>query len=160
MVDDEVDPGADAVRTFVERDPARMALDVLLSRAGAAATRHRQRAAVTHGATATGLALLGVLVEDNELSHRDLAARLGITPATLTPVVDALEAVGEVRRVRDGEDRRIVRLVIMDAGTARWASTAGAVAKRAQAALPRLSRRDEAVVRTYLAAVLTATGER
>jgi len=152
--------GGSPGRLFVDRDPARMPLEALLPRAGAAVARHQQRVAAAHGVSPTALGVLGVLAGRNGLSHRDLAGCLGVSPATLTPVVDVLEQTGDVRRERDGEDRRIVRLVLTDAGAQRWTTTADAVARTAAAALPRPSTQDEALVRAYLTAVLAALDER
>jgi MarR family transcriptional regulator for hemolysin len=48
----------------------------------------------------------------------DLAKSLGIEGATLTRHLDALEEAGLVRRRRDPEDRRAVRLELTDEGRA------------------------------------------
>lgn len=152
-----VEPGPDgaAWTLFAERDPALMPLAALLPRVGAALARHQQRVAAAHGVTPTALGVLGVLVRDDRLSHRELAGRLGVTPATLTAVVDALEAADEVRRTRDRDDRRIVRLGITGAGRERWAAVSGEVA-RALPGVPGVAPEDEATVRRYLVAVLAA----
>jgi DNA-binding MarR family transcriptional regulator len=42
-----------------------------------------------------------------KLTGKDLAARLKVTPATLIPLLDRLEAQGYVRRVPDLVDRRL-----------------------------------------------------
>lgn len=69
-------------------------------------------------------------------THSDLAARCMITPATLTGVVSTLEKAGYVGRERDTADRRVVWLVITDAGTAR----AKEIGERATAANEELVR--------------------
>jgi DNA-binding MarR family transcriptional regulator len=43
-------------------------------------------------------------------SSRELAGRLGVTPGTLVPLVDRLEALGYLRRVPDHADRRLTWL--------------------------------------------------
>jgi DNA-binding MarR family transcriptional regulator len=109
-------------------DPAPEPLDRLLVRAGLALQRFTRRAAAAHGLSATALDVLGALVEHDELSHRDLAGVLRLTPATLTPVLDALEAAGALARVRDGADRRVVRVSISEEGRQRYAAAATGVA--------------------------------
>jgi DNA-binding MarR family transcriptional regulator len=63
-------------------------------------------------------------------THTQLAQRCLITPATLTGVVSTLEKAGCVRRERDQEDRRVVWLLLTDAGRER----AAAITDRAVAA--------------------------
>ena len=140
-------------------DPAPPPLEVLLERVGAAVGRHRRRIAAAHGLTPTALAVLAALGGADAHdpggdpfrgpSHRELAGRLGLSPATLTPVLDALESAGEVRRERDRTDRRVVRLHRTPAGRARLVRTPPA----------RLPQPDPAVapaVRAWLLAVLAA----
>jgi len=50
------------------------------------------------------------------LSGRDLAARLGVGPSAVTPLVDRLVEHGLVRREEDRTDRRITRLLVTDQG--------------------------------------------
>lgn len=50
---------------------------------------------------------LSLLRMCGRLTGKDLAARLHVTPATLIPMVDRLEAHGYVRRVPDQVDRRL-----------------------------------------------------
>jgi DNA-binding MarR family transcriptional regulator len=131
-------------------------LPALLARTGTALGRFRNAVTAGDGLTTTALGALGVLAHTDGLSHRELAAELGVTPATVTPVVDGLEREGSVRRERDPADRRIVRLRITAPGRRRLA----AAQERAEAVyrdrLPRPSAEEEAVVRRYLLAVLDA----
>lgn len=142
-------------------DPAQPPLEVLLERVGAAVGRHRRRIAAAHGLTPTGLAVLaslgGLGATDPDVagggcpapSHRELAGRLGLSPATLTPVLDALESAGEVRRERDRTDRRVVRLHRTPAGRARLARTP-------PARLPQPDPEVAPAVRAWLLTVLAA----
>jgi DNA-binding MarR family transcriptional regulator len=52
-------------------------------------------------------------------THSDLAGRCMITPATLTGIVSTLEKAGYVRRERDTADRRVVWLLLTEAGATR-----------------------------------------
>jgi DNA-binding MarR family transcriptional regulator len=63
------------------------------------------------------LAML-VLWEHDELSVKDLAARLGLDSATLTPILKRLESVGYVRRVRGVLDERLVLIHLTENGQA------------------------------------------
>lgn len=109
---------------------------MLLVRAGREVDRRRRAVAAEHGLSATALAVLQALPDAAGTSHRDLAGALGLTPATLTPVVDALDADGLVARERDLRDRRVVRIALTAAGRDRAAVAAGAVARDVAAWLP------------------------
>jgi DNA-binding MarR family transcriptional regulator len=126
-------------------------LEALLPRVGAAVGRHRQRVAARHGLTPTALDVLSALGTDRAPSHRELARRLRLSPATLTPVLDALEAAGDLLRERDPVDRRVVRLRRTAAGGQRVAA-----ATRAGPRLPRPAPEIEPAVRSYLLTVLAA----
>jgi DNA-binding MarR family transcriptional regulator len=140
----------------VDRELGQEPLEVLLSRVGAAVTRHRRRRAARHGLTPTAIAVLAALDAGTgpgpaaAPSHRELAGRLGLSPATLTPVVDALEAAGEIRRERDRTDRRVVRLHPTAAGRAHLAGA------QSPSSLPRPAPEIEPALRDYLLAVLAA----
>jgi DNA-binding MarR family transcriptional regulator len=127
---------------------------VLLTRAGEAAGRVHRRAAAGHGLTSTSMGVLDELSRrTGGTSHRELAGRLGITPATLTPVVDALADSGALARERDPVDRRVVRLSITPHGRERLAAAAVAVAGAVRARIPAMP----PAVREYLLAVLEET---
>jgi DNA-binding MarR family transcriptional regulator len=125
-------------------------LEVLLPRVGAAVARHRRRLTARHGLTPTAVEVLAALDCDAS-SQRDLAARVGLSPATLTPVLDALEGAGHVRRERDRNDRRFARLHRTSSGQERLAA-----ATRGHARLPRPAPEHEPAIRAYLLAVLAA----
>jgi len=126
-------------------------LEALLPRVGAAVARRRRTLAARHGVTATAVDVLDALDAGDSPSHRELAARIGLSPATITPVLDRLEAAGEIRRERDTGDRRVVRVHRTAAGTARLSGAAGR-----EAWLPEPAPELEAAVRAWLLAVLAA----
>jgi MarR family transcriptional regulator, organic hydroperoxide resistance regulator len=126
-------------------------LEVLLPRVGAAVARHHRRLAARHGLTPTAIGVLAALDRDDAPSHRELAGRLGLSPATLTPVLDALEADGRIRRDRDAADRRVVRLRRTAAGRQRLAAAGDHLPP-----LPLPSPEHEPALRAYLLAVLAA----
>ena len=126
-------------------------LEMLLPRVGAAVARHHRRLAARHGLTPTAAAVLAALDTGDAPSQRDLAARVGLSPSTITPVLDRLEAAAEIRRERDPVDRRVVRVHRTAAGAARLAGAA-----TSGPGLPRPAPEIEADVRTWLLAVLAA----
>ncbi|MFF5174365.1 MarR family winged helix-turn-helix transcriptional regulator [Micromonospora sp. NPDC000089] len=70
-----------------------------------------------HGLTAAGMRVLFVLHRLGEATHREVAERCMVRPATLTGIVDTLERDGFVQRRRDDADRRTVRLALTDEGS-------------------------------------------
>lgn len=133
-------------RTPVATGPS---LADLLARAGAAVVAERRRRAAEHGTSATALAVL-VLARDDGLAQRELAARAGVAPATLTPVLDALTECGDVVRARDPDDRRVQRVAL----TARGRGRLHAASAAAGPGLPDLPEGHAAAVREYLVAVI------
>ncbi|MFC4913529.1 MarR family winged helix-turn-helix transcriptional regulator [Actinomadura gamaensis] len=72
-----------------------------------------------HGMTPAGFFLLRLLHNSEEgLRAGEAARRLGVTPATLTSVVNTLERDGYVERRRDPGDRRAVLLHATEGGVA------------------------------------------
>ncbi len=59
-----------------------------------------------------------VLWERDDVSVRELGERLHLDSGTLTPLLKRLEEAGTVRRRRDPEDERVVRIALTDAGRA------------------------------------------
>lgn len=145
---------------WFEADPGLMPLGKLLSWTGHALSRYYQRTVATHGLTSTSIGVLGVLAHaDTGVSHRELAAHLGLTPATLTPVVDTLEATGELTRERDLTDRRVVRLSITPLGRSRLVEAFGHVALTFRERMPHPPAEQHAIIRAYLLAVLAAVSD-
>ncbi|MDQ3946741.1 MAG: MarR family transcriptional regulator [Actinomycetota bacterium] len=82
------------------------------------------------GASLPAWGVLSCAIEEEGLSQRQLAERMGIEAATLTRHLDRLEADGLVVRHRDGDDRRILRVVPTPAARdlhARMAAVAGSL---------------------------------
>lgn len=146
-------------QAFFERRPELMPLPKLLTWAGTAVSRRFQQLVAGHGLSSTALGVLGVLGHHDAISHRELAGHLNLTPATLTPVVDALEEAGELRRHRDGADRRVVRLSLTAAGRTRLLTAFTQVATEFGARIPHPPPEHEEIIRGYLVAVLAAVAE-
>lgn len=83
-------------------------------------------------------------------THADLARRLWIKPASLTGIVDALERSGYVRRERDEADRRVVWLVLTDAGRGRVREVGAHVRRELVDPVNRTTPEREAIIRDYL----------
>lgn len=132
--------------------PASLPLERLVVRAGRELQRVTERAAAGAGVSVTGMGVLAVLEEYGPLSHRDLAGHVRVSPATLTPVVDALEASGALTRERDRADRRIVRAAVTPYGRRLRAAAATAVQREVGQRLPRPE--SVSVVREFLQAVV------
>ncbi|MFR9776956.1 MarR family winged helix-turn-helix transcriptional regulator [Micromonospora sp. MS34] len=89
----------------------------LISIAGHIVEQHWGRyLAEHHGLTSAGMRVLLVLVRAGDSTHREMAERCFVRPATLTGIVDTLERDGFVTRKRDPNDRRSVQLTLTDKG--------------------------------------------
>lgn len=62
--------------------------------------------------------VLMILARAGDSTHREMAERCFVRPATLTGIVDTLERDGFVSRQRDPQDRRSVQLTLTDKGRA------------------------------------------
>lgn len=65
-----------------------------------------------------------VLWEQDDLTVNEIGARLGLDSGTLTPLLKRLEAGGRIKRRRDREDERQVRVTLTRAGRALKAAAA------------------------------------
>lgn len=71
-----------------------------------------------YGVTAAQLDVLVYLHAGRDPEQRDLQAMLGISGATLTRLLDALEGKGLVRREVAPDDARVKRAILTEAGLA------------------------------------------
>lgn len=89
----------------------------LLAIAGHVVEQHWGRyLAEHHGLTSAGMRVLFILSRVGDTTHREVAERCFVRPATLTGIVDTLERDGFVERRRDAADRRTVQLTLTDKG--------------------------------------------
>ncbi|MCU6497699.1 MarR family transcriptional regulator [Rugamonas sp. A1-17] len=70
------------------------------------------------GLTYTQYVTIICLWEEDRQTVKGLSEKLFLEPSTLTPMLKRLEAMGYVRRERDTEDERSVRVSLTDAGRA------------------------------------------
>jgi DNA-binding MarR family transcriptional regulator len=74
-----------------------------------------------------------------ECSARELADNTDLTPATITQMLDHLEAAGLVKRTRSAEDRRVVLSALTERGAAVVAERQSEMEPRWRAALAEFS---------------------
>ncbi len=74
-----------------------------------------------------------------ERSARELAEHADLSPATVTQMLDHLEAAGLVKRTRSDEDRRVVLSALTERGTTVVAERQALMEPRWQAALAEFS---------------------
>ena len=72
----------------------------------------------SHGLSVARMRLLGELAFHGPLRMNELAYEMGVTPRTMTTMVDALDREGLVARRPDPNDRRAVVVMLTDAGAA------------------------------------------
>lgn len=69
-----------------------------------------------HGIPLSHVQVLSMLSETGSMSVSEISHRLGIAKPNITPLVDRLIEDKLVDRIRDTQDRRVVNVVILDAG--------------------------------------------
>jgi DNA-binding MarR family transcriptional regulator len=100
-----------------ERAELAMAFIAAVRKTGSLMQLMSQAAADRIGINATDLNCLNILSFSGQLTAGELARATGLTTASITGVVDRLEAAGFVRRERDAADRRRV-VIHLDADKA------------------------------------------
>ena len=93
-------------------------ISFLIGKAGQQVARRAREKLAAHGVTPTQYAILKVLWERDGLSGAELTGRLLIDSATVTGVVDRLQAAGLLERRPHGEDRRVHSLCLTGPGQA------------------------------------------
>lgn len=113
-----------------------------------------QRFAVQQGLNRTDVRALVAIMDAARRGEALTAGRLGeaveLRSASVTALIDRLERVGHVRRVRDPEDRRRVELEMSDAAMAAGAAHFGGLQRDLVAAMASYSAEQLEVVRSFL----------
>ena len=137
----------------MEGDP-RQELALLLRRLTVELDAVGQRFAQEHGLNRTDVRALVAIMDaarrGEALTAGGLGAAVALQSASVTALVDRLEKVGHVRRVRDPEDRRRVALEMSDAAMAAGAEHFGGLARDLSAAMAGYTDEELAVVRRFL----------
>jgi MarR family transcriptional regulator, transcriptional regulator for hemolysin len=103
--------------TPMPRRPATPPIGLHLSRTARLATTAFERAMAEAGGSAATFQVL-VLVRSGQMgTQARMAEAMGITGATLTHHLNAMEAQGLVRRWREESNRRVQRVELTDDGT-------------------------------------------
>ena len=87
-------------------------ISFLVGKAAQQVSRRSREKLAPHGVTPTQYAVLKVLWDRDGQSGAELGARLLLDSATITGVVDRLEAAEMIERRGDGKDRRVHRLFL------------------------------------------------
>jgi DNA-binding MarR family transcriptional regulator len=108
-------PWADAPGWTEERRLLAMSFALAVRKTGSLMNLMSQAAADRVGINATDLGCLNILSFSGSMTAGELARATGLTTASITGVVDRLEAAGFVSRQRDPADRRrVVVTIAMD----------------------------------------------
>ncbi|MEA2285231.1 MAG: MarR family transcriptional regulator, transcriptional regulator for hemolysin [Solirubrobacteraceae bacterium] len=104
--------------TVMPRPPRATPLGLRLTRTARVASQEFERAMAEAGGSAPAWQVL-LLVRSGQLdTQARIAQAMGVTQATLTHHLNALEAQGLVRRWRDQSNRRVQRTELTDEGEA------------------------------------------
>lgn len=107
--------------------------------------RMLMRAMAAHGVHHGQAMCLRLLSSKDDLTQRDLARALHVSPPTVTKMVGSMERAGLVRRRPDASDARLVRVELTDSGRAQereMYAAAGEFVDRSFGALSIPERRD------------------
>ena len=137
-----------------DADRARREVALLLRRLNVELDAVGQRFAELHGLNRTDVRAIVAIMDAARRGEALTAGRLGeavdLRSASVTALVDRLERVGHVRRVRDPEDRRRVGLEMSESAMAAGAEHFGGLARDLSTAMERFSDEELAVVRRWL----------
>ena len=135
-------------------DGDRQEIALLLRRLNVELDAVGQRFAELHGLNRTDVRALVAIMDAARRGQALTAGGLGdavdLRSASVTALVDRLERVGHVRRVRDPDDRRRVALEISDSAMAAGGEYFGGLQRDLGAAMAEYSDEELAVVRRFL----------
>ena len=138
----------------MEGDVDRAELALLLRRLTIELDAVGERFADLHGLGRTDVRALVAIMDAARsgaaLTAGALGAAVDLSSASVTALVDRLERVGHVRRVRDSEDRRRVVLEMSESAMAAGAEFFGGLQRDLVSAMAPYSEGDLAVVRRFL----------
>ena len=80
-----------------------------------------------------------MLQDAGTMSVSEISRRLGIAKPNITPLVDRLYEAGYVDRQHDENDRRVVNIVLMPAGSEKLAAIRATIARQIQVQAESLS---------------------
>ena len=92
-----------------------------------------------HGTPLSHVQVLAMLNDVGTMSVSEISRRLGIAKPNITPLVDRLYESGYVDRQHDENDRRVVNIVLMEAGKEKLASIRATISRQIQMQVDGLS---------------------
>jgi DNA-binding MarR family transcriptional regulator len=98
-----------------------------------------EAAAERLGLNRTDMRCLDIVEQNGAITAGQLAAAMGLSPGAVTTMLDRMEAVGYLRRVRDQDDRRKIMVELTPLAQARTWEIYGPLAKWGTSELGRLS---------------------
>ena len=100
---------------------------------------HMDLVQAEHGIPLSHVQVLAMLQDSGTMSVSEISRRLGIAKPNITPLVDRLLEAGLVDRQRDQNDRRVVNIVILNAGSEKLAAIRKTIAGQVQQQVEKLS---------------------
>lgn len=85
-----------------------------------------------HGTPLSHVQVLAMLQDAGTMSVSEISRRLGIAKPNITPLVDRLYEAGYVDRQHDENDRRVVNIVLLPAGSEKLAAIRATIARQIQ----------------------------
>ena len=107
-------------------DPVLPPIGLRLARTARVATQAFERAMAEAGGSASTWQVLVLVRSQQWGTQSELAEAMGVTGATLTHHLNAMESQGLVRRWREEANRRVQRVELTDAGVALFDQLRGA----------------------------------
>ncbi len=92
-----------------------------------------------HGTPLSHVQVLAMLHDVGTMSVSEISRRLGIAKPNITPLVDRLYESGYVDRQHDENDRRVVNIVLLEAGEAKLAAIRATISRQILAQIDGLS---------------------
>ena len=92
-----------------------------------------------HGTPLSHVQVLAMLHDVGTMSVSEISRRLGIAKPNITPLVDRLYESGYVDRQHDENDRRVVNIVLLEAGEAKLAAIRATISRQILAQVDGLS---------------------
>ena len=92
-----------------------------------------------HGTPLSHVQVLAMLQDAGTMSVSEISRRLGIAKPNITPLVDRLYESGYVDRQHDENDRRVVNIVLLDAGKEKLAAIRATISRQIQLQVDGLS---------------------
>jgi DNA-binding MarR family transcriptional regulator len=126
-----------------------------LAKANQSATRFWTRLVAAYNVTAAQAMVLTFLYDRDSVSSSELGKRVFLDSATLTGVIDRLEALEMLERRQNTEDRRAIAVSLTESGR----DTAGGLRKIMEEAnrefMKNFSRQEQAELRSFIERIRT-----